>query len=203
MCLSLIIGRQQSSICMMGRRRNTQKISQIIRIKIRETCGHVKVRRVEGVFFCCLVVPPPPALPWKQRAPDEVLQQVNTNTPHHRSYSINTANALPQPYLETYGLFLTAEGKPALMLNSGIILEGKNGDPFKISKLQRRRCQESLFFFFFFSSLAKHTSFQKFPLMRIVSLASFSLAGETVSCSEKPAEPRTAESSRASRVYRS
>lgn len=109
------------------------------------TCRHVKVRRVEGVFLLPggTPLPPAPALPWQQRATDEVLQRVNTNTPHHRSYSINTANALPQPYLETYGLFLTAERKPALMLNSRIILGGKNGDPFKISKLQRRRYQES------------------------------------------------------------
>lgn len=138
------------------------------------TCESSPCERCPPAAWWHIPPQPTPPLSWKQRAPDEVLQQVNTNTPHHRSYSINTANTLPQPYLETYGLFLSAEGKPALMLNSGIILSNI------------KTAEETLpgVALFFFPSLTKHTSFQKFPLMRIVSLASFSLVGETVLCSK-------------------
>lgn len=48
----------------MERRKNTQKINQLIHIKIRETCGHVKVRRVKGVFLLPGGIPSPsPARP--------------------------------------------------------------------------------------------------------------------------------------------
>lgn len=72
---------------------------------------------------------PPPHCHGNGRASHQLLQQVNTNTPHQCSSSINTADAaLPQPYLESGGLFLTVEGsgrRKTLWLNTGIILRGK------------------------------------------------------------------------------
>lgn len=102
----------------------------------------------------------PPHCHGNGRASHQLLQQVNTNTPHHCSSSINTADtALPQPYLESGGLFLTVEGggrRETLWLNTGIILRLRKKERRSIIVKKREKVP---------GIALKHASLQQFGLI--------------------------------------